>query len=149
MKFVGGSDDHCAARHECCVVQAVIGSRESASAKALDALFERRFVIAASRPILEEFHRVLSLPKFVDRHGFTPDEITTYLRAVTLTAKIVSPDLEGAYPVRDITDREFLALAVAADADFLVTNDRRHLLPLKRFSRTRIVTPAAFLRLLQ
>jgi hypothetical protein len=44
--------------------------------------------------------------------------------------------LEGLYPVRDITDREFLALAVAADADFLVTNDRRHFLPLKRFGRT-------------
>jgi putative PIN family toxin of toxin-antitoxin system len=112
----------------------------------LDALFEGRFAIAASGPILEEFHRVLSLPKFVDRHGFTPDETTTYLRAVTLTARIVSPVLEKSYPVRDITDREFLSLAVAADADFLVTNDRRHLLPLKSFGRTRIVTPAAFLR---
>jgi uncharacterized protein len=128
------------------VVQAAIGSRHSASAKVVDALFEGRFLITDSPATLEELHRVLSLSQFVGRHGFTQDEIITYIRAVTVSAKIVSPLVSAIYPVRDITDREFLALTIAADADFLVTNDRRHLLPLKRFGRTRIVTPAAFLR---
>jgi putative PIN family toxin of toxin-antitoxin system len=99
-----------------------------------------------SPAILEELYRVVALPKFANRHGLSPDEIITYIRAVTVTATMISPVLAITYPVRDITDREFLALALAADADFLVSNDRRHLLPLKRFGRTRIVTPAAFLR---
>jgi predicted nucleic acid-binding protein len=46
---------------------------------------------------------------------------------------------------RDITDTKFLDLALAADADYLVTNDHRHLLPLKIIGRTRIVTPHKFM----
>jgi predicted nucleic acid-binding protein len=45
-----------------------------------------------------------------------------------------------------VTDAKFLGLAEEAGANFLVTNDRRHLLRLKRHGRTRIVTPARFLR---
>jgi predicted nucleic acid-binding protein len=39
-------------------------------------------------------------------------------------------------------------LALRAKADFLVTNDRRHLLHLESFGQTRIVTPSQFMRLL-
>ena len=47
---------------------------------------------------------------------------------------------------RDITDAKFLDLAEVSDADYLVTNDYRHLLPLKRHRKTEIVTPAEFIR---
>lgn len=47
---------------------------------------------------------------------------------------------------RDVTDTKLLALADEANADYLVTNDRRHLLRLGRFGRTKIVTPAQFIR---
>jgi predicted nucleic acid-binding protein len=47
---------------------------------------------------------------------------------------------------RDATDTKFLGLAQVAQADYLVTNDRRHLLRLKHYGRTKIVTPAQFLR---
>ena len=47
---------------------------------------------------------------------------------------------------RDATDTRILSLAAASDADYLVTNDRRHLLRLKQFGRTRIVTPHRFLQ---
>jgi len=49
---------------------------------------------------------------------------------------------------RDVTDVKFLSLAHEADADYLVTKDGRHLLRLKRYRRTRIVTPTQFLALL-
>jgi predicted nucleic acid-binding protein len=41
---------------------------------------------------------------------------------------------------------KFLSLASEANADFLVTKDGRHLLRLKKYRGTRIVTPAQFLR---
>jgi predicted nucleic acid-binding protein len=40
---------------------------------------------------------------------------------------------------------KFLSLAHEADADYLVTKDGRHLLRLKQYRRTRIVTPTRFL----
>jgi predicted nucleic acid-binding protein len=46
---------------------------------------------------------------------------------------------------RDASDAKFLELALAANADFLVTYDHRHLLRLKSIGRTRIVTPHKFL----
>lgn len=42
-----------------------------------------------------------------------------------------------------------LATAAAGRADYLVTGDRRDLLPLKRFRTTRIVSVAAFVRTLR
>ena len=54
--------------------------------------------------------------------------------------KLVSPAV-----TRDVTDAKLLGLAEEAIADFLVTNDRRHLLRLRRYRQTRIVTPSQFL----
>ena len=46
---------------------------------------------------------------------------------------------------RDVTDVKFLNLAHETDADYLVTKDGRRLLRLKKYRRTRIVTPTQFL----
>ncbi|MEX0713265.1 MAG: hypothetical protein WD278_13000 [Pirellulales bacterium] len=43
-------------------------------------------------------------------------------------------------------DTKWVALALATDADFLITHDHRHLHRLRVVGRTKIVTPAAFLR---
>ncbi len=59
---------------------------------------------------------------------------------------------------RDMTDNamsrntrhrltRLLECALAARADYLVTGDKEHLLPLRSIGRTQIVTPAAFLEL--
>ena len=65
------------------IVQAVIGSGQAASASVVDELFEGRFIIATSSSVLQELLRVLSLPKFLKRHGFSQQEIVTYIRAVS------------------------------------------------------------------
>ena len=45
-------------------------------------------------------------------------------------------------------DHRILEAAMAADADYLVTGDRRHLQRLQGFRDTRIVSPREFLDLL-
>jgi predicted nucleic acid-binding protein len=42
-------------------------------------------------------------------------------------------------------DHRVLECALAARADFLVTGDKKHLHPLKRFRGIRILSPRAFL----
>jgi predicted nucleic acid-binding protein len=44
-------------------------------------------------------------------------------------------------------DNRILECAVAARADYLVTGDKEHLLPLRSIGPTQIVAPAAFLAL--
>ncbi len=45
-------------------------------------------------------------------------------------------------------DNQILACAEATDADVLVTGDKKHLLPLKKWKGTRITDPSEFLELL-
>jgi predicted nucleic acid-binding protein len=80
------------------------------------------------------------------RHGWSDDEILQFVLSFHASAAIgtgresVPPSL-----TRDVTDTKFLALATEVGADFLVTRDRRHLLRLRRFHTTRVVTPSQFL----
>ena len=48
---------------------------------------------------------------------------------------------------RDSADNYLLAMAVSAEAEFLVTGDAKDLLRLKKFGSTRILTPGSFLKL--
>jgi len=58
---------------------------------------------------------------------------------------MVSCDADSVEFPPDPADAKILACAVAGKADAIVTSDRKHLLPLKRFKGIPIVTPAEFL----
>ena len=128
------------------LVQAVISRPQSASVRALKAYRNQQYKLVFSAETLEEVHTVLSVPIIRARHGWPDDQIAqhlTFLLANSLFFR-VSSTLPHTI-TRDVTDTKFLALAMESRADYLVTNDRRHLLPLKKFRRTKIVTPTGFL----
>lgn len=85
----------------------------------------------------------------VQRLGpFSPDTIAEALDALRSLALIVP----GAYQVfivaKDRKDNPILACAMEGNADFVVTDDRIHLLPIKHYRGIQIVTAPAFLRIL-
>lgn len=80
--------------------------------------------------IAQEFHR---MPVYV-----------TYRRLIVRRAVLVEPD-EHVTVCRDPKDNQFLDVAVASEAPFLVTGDK-DLLILKSFRTTRILTPREFLK---
>ena len=128
------------------VLQSLIGSPKGASARTLDALFSDEFQIASSPAVVDEWLEVLSLPKIRKRHGLTDDEILEFLAALVVSGSWHAGQTKvSAALTHDLTDTKFLALAREARANYLVTNDHRHLLRLKRFRSTKIVTPAEFL----
>jgi len=47
----------------------------------------------------------------------------------------------------DPDDDKFLEASIEGNADYLVTQDKKHILPLKEFRGTKIVTPEEFLHL--
>jgi len=128
------------------IVGAAIGSKRAMAGRTLDAYFDDRYRLAFSPPTSDELLHVLSLPIMRLRHGWSDDEILRFVLSLHASAAIgtgresVPPSL-----TRDVTDTKFLALATEVGADFLVTRDRRHLLRLRRFHSTRIVTPSQFL----
>lgn len=67
-------------------------------------------------------------------------DLSTFLRIVPIATV---PQIIRADPDDDVV----LACAVAGNADFIVTGDRRHLLPLKSYQGIVIITAAEFLAL--
>ena len=127
------------------IVQATISSR-GASSRTLDAAFEGQFQLVFSDATLAELTQVLLLPNIQARHAWSESDVEDFVALLAMDAAIyvsgtpVAPSL-----TRDVTDAKFLSLAAESGAAYLVTNDRRHLLHLRRHASTRIVTPTQFL----
>lgn len=126
---------------------AISGSRRSASKDLVNAFFEGRYLLFLSRETFQEIQRVLAEKDVRAKHGWSDEKIKRFCRALEVRARFVEPKvIVSASVTRDATDTKFLALAEESNANYLVTKDNRHLLRLKRYNRTRIVTPAQFLR---
>jgi uncharacterized protein len=129
------------------VLQYHLSSSRSASVRTLEAFYDGHFRLIYSPLVLDEYFEVLMAPAMRERHRLTDAEILEFL------GSLMAP--ETRYPgtatvrtdlARDLTDTKFLSLAAESKANYLVTNDRRHLIPIRRFGYTRIVTPTTFLR---
>ena len=108
---------------------------------------EGAFVLCLSVYILDEITAVLSREK-ARSMGATPERVARFRRDLMAVAHLVTelPDIR-AVPA-DPKDNPIVATAVAAGADYLVTGDRKHLLPMGEYRGIRIVTPRQFLDLL-
>ena len=103
----------------------------------------QKMIPVISRETFEELRDVLRYPKF----NLTDEEILEIIESEIL------PHFEGIDRVeeiqnvcRDPDDDKFIACAISAGVDYLVTGDR-DLADLKRYKNTRILTVAGFLGL--
>lgn len=104
---------------------------------------EGRFKLVISPQLLEELVEKL-LVKNIDRN-----DIKDILRAIFYTAI----KIQGIYQATlldqvDPNDNMFLAAAYEIGADYLVSLDKKHILPLKHY-HTQILSPNLFLQVLQ
>ncbi|MFN7572112.1 MAG: putative toxin-antitoxin system toxin component, PIN family [Betaproteobacteria bacterium] len=86
-----------------------------------------------SAPLLDELTRVLAYPKVLatlQARGFSLDDLVLGYAEL---ANVVAPAAIEATIVADPTDDDVLAAAVAAQADPIVSGDKRHLLALGSF----------------
>lgn len=85
-----------------------------------------------SEEIIDEIIRVVRYPHIVQRYGITEDQITEFLMLIRekFTIVEVASDAKGA--TKDPNDDRFIACAVAANADYIVSGDK-HLLSVKNF----------------
>ncbi len=94
--------------------------------------------------ILEEFGRVLKL-----KFSFSEEETIRATELVENTScHIVQPLTVPQIIIAKLSDNHILACAIEAGADYLVSGDTKHILPIGSIGETKIVTPAEFLRLL-
>ena len=97
-----------------------------------------------SPEILTEFQSVLAR-----KFRYPAKEAEMFIERLTSMAEIVYPTHRLHRISRIDADNRILECAEAAEADFLITGDRRDLLPLGSQGRTQIVTARAFLTIWQ
>ncbi len=59
--------------------------------------------------------------------------------------QIISPEIQVDFVENDHSDNKIIALAVEVKADYLITGDKQHLLPLKKIKKIKIISPEEFL----
>ena len=100
-----------------------------------------KFEVVTSLAQLDELRRASRYPKF--KAVLQPHQVGAMIN--NLQRAIVLDRLTSDVEADDPNDAFLLAMALAGEADYLVTGDRRAgLLQRGSFGRTRIVTPGAF-----
>jgi uncharacterized protein len=109
---------------------------------------EGAFSLVLSSYVVQETAAVLARPKLWTSRGYTSEEVARYCRDLLAVAELVGelPDVDAVPD--DPKDNPVVATAVAGQADYLVTGDRAHLLPLGEYQGVRMLSPRAFLELL-
>jgi putative PIN family toxin of toxin-antitoxin system len=102
-----------------------------------------RFELLTCSEQLSEFRRVTRYPRV--RSYIRPAEAGTLLNELRRLAIIID-NLPRIDVVSDASDNFLLGLALAGQADYLVTGDRSHLLAMQRYGETRIVTARYMIR---
>jgi len=105
---------------------------------------ERRITLLVSEDILAEI--ALILKRKFDWPDTQIDYTLEGLRAITT---LTTPREQLNIIADHEPDNRFLECAVEGKADFIVSGDKRHLLPVKEFRGIRIITVGAFLDLIE
>ena len=92
--------------------------------------------------ILSELDRVLR-----ETFRFSKKEVDVRVNAIRAIAHVMTPTERITVVTANDDDNRILECVAAAQAEFLVTGDKEHLLPLGSYRGTKIVTPAQFLDL--
>ena len=108
----------------------------------LAAWAQGRCEAVVSPALLAEYHEILEELR-LDYPDRVPVE---WVNALTDAATLVFPTDRASGATADPDDEMILECALAAEADYLVSGDKKHLLALRQFRGILIISPADFLR---
>jgi len=120
-----------------------------ASAALLTAAEEASFRLVLSLSILRELREVFFKPHVRRRYPLTMEQIAGYMASLQVVAEMVEGRLQVHGASRDPDDDHILACGLEGAVDFIVSDDRKHILPLGEYRGIPIVSMPAFLQMLR
>jgi len=108
----------------------------------LAAWAQGRCVAVVSSPLLVEYHGTIEELRL----DYPGRNCVEWVEALTESAELVFPVERASGATPDPDDEMILECALAAQADFIVSGDKKHLLALRQFRGIPIIRPAEFLR---
>lgn len=130
------------------LISGLFGIKASPSAQILNAIRIQKIIIVTSPVILEEIGEVISRERVVKRIKMTSAERSDFMNKLIERSEVTAGKQLLQLISRDIKDDKFLACAIEAKADYVVTGDE-DLLDLKEYEGIKIVTPRQFLKVLK
>jgi len=119
-------------------------SKQGPSAQLIDRWREQRFILVTSPEIIAEIQRVLEYPHISKKYKLSKSDAQSLLTLIEHEA-VVIPKLPAVHVIKDDPDDDkFLACALAARAEYIVSGDQ-HLLSLGSYKSISIVTVKEFL----
>jgi len=97
-----------------------------------------RFVVATSESILREVERVMRYPEVQRDYGLTEPEVARFIQLVRATVALTDELYQVEAVAEDSSDNIFLACALEAGADYLVSEDA-HLRDLKYYQGVQVI----------
>jgi putative PIN family toxin of toxin-antitoxin system len=119
----------------------------TAPAQIIQAWRDEMINFALCEPILTEVADVLSRPYFTGRAGWTRQNAQEYVKELREGSTIV-PGTTPVHVSTDPDDNIVFACACEAEADYIVSGDEKHVLPVGSFRGIPVVRPNEFMRLL-
>lgn len=110
--------------------------------KVLGVLSQRGALIFISPFIVKEIQNVLKI-----KFGWDRKQIVFVLKDLQEHTLPIHTKIDVNVILSKKDDNQILACALAAEADVLISGDRKHILSLKMFHGVKIVSPREFLRL--
>lgn len=108
----------------------------------------RAFEVATSPAIHSEIERVLRYPKFQKYANASDEDVETYFASIQALTITTHPD-ETVSISSDDDDNRYIECAIKSQAKYIVTGDKKHLLPIEEYRGIKIVSPRDFLNLLR
>ncbi|MEX0621773.1 MAG: putative toxin-antitoxin system toxin component, PIN family [Candidatus Woykebacteria bacterium] len=100
---------------------------------------ENKIELIVSPAIISEVAKVLS-----QKFKWRDESVLAALQSIKEIARFVYPKQRLSI-IKYKTDNMFLEAAVEAKADFIISGDKKHILPLKKFGDVKIITADEFL----
>lgn len=117
--------------------------KDTLSAELQDLWVHREFQLVTSIKIMREISRVLQYPRIRERFKPREENIRRFFKLIFRKA-IITKDLYSTDRIKkDPTDNKFLACAMEAKADYIVSRDP-HLRNLKHFHGIKIIDVKGF-----
>ena len=109
------------------------------SSKIVDSALENKYELICSNFILEELKRNL-----INKFNLDPKLVEQFINDITFTAEFYTPLGEIDIVKDKHADNLVLETAFLGNADYLITGDKKHLLPLKEYAGIKIISPSDF-----
>jgi uncharacterized protein len=106
-----------------------------------------QFELITSTPIIEEIRRVLYLPRIKQKYRLSESSIRAFILAITYKANCTAGKLILSGVAPDPGDDKVISCAVEAQADFIVTGDKKFQ-RLDAYQSVRIINAESFIKIL-